>query len=102
MRPYYYIHNINSSSTVPTNPDTDMIGTYKVTTNGTWENDTFNPPINPEENSNFPRSFELGDKKKTSVSLIEKPIALRHGNPSTVRCEIRYGKDDSLFQLAEV
>ena len=102
MRPYYYIHNINSSSIVPTNPDTDMIGTYKVTTNGTWENDTFNPPTNPEENSNFPRSFELGDKKKTSVSLIEKPIALRHGNPSTVRCEIRYGKDDSLFQLAEV
>jgi hypothetical protein len=34
--------------------------------------------------------------------LVEKPTALRAGNTSNVRCEIRYGKDDSLFQLAEV
>jgi hypothetical protein len=34
--------------------------------------------------------------------LVEKPIAARIGNTSNVRCEIRYGKDDSLFQLAEV
>lgn len=94
MRPYYYIHNINQSNTIPTNPvneisGTDLKGTYKVTTSE-GEN----------ENSNFPRTFKLGDQ--TNVSLVEKPIAIRHGNASSVRCEIRYGRDDSLFQLAEV
>ncbi len=56
--------------------------------------------------SNFQRTFKLdmnGDGvADTTVSLVEKPIALRAGNTSNVRMEIRYGKDDSLFQLKEV
>jgi hypothetical protein len=39
---------------------------------------------------------------EADASVVEKPIASRIGNASTVRCEIRYGKDDTLFQLAEV
>ena len=56
--------------------------------------------------SNFQRTFKLdmnGDgEADTTVSLVEKPIALRAGNTSNVRMEIRYGKDDTLFQLKEV
>lgn len=56
--------------------------------------------------SNFQRTFKLdlnGDgTPETNVSLVEKPIGLRASNPSSVRMEIRYGKDDSIFQLKEV
>lgn len=94
MRPYYYIHNNNQYSDLPTNPvkeettgtglnqvGTDLKGTYKVTTfDGSGE----------EDNSNFQRTFQLRDQR-SPVSLVEKPIALRAGNTSNVRCEIRYG-----------
>lgn len=58
------------------------------------------------DGSNFPRTFKLdlnGDgDPETNVSLVEKPIALRAGNTSNVRIEIRYGKDDTIFQLKEL
>lgn len=110
MKPYYYIHNINQSQTIPTDPrNTANIGTgleeigidmkkfpYQVTdTNG--KEDTDSP-----ENSNFQRTYKFGENDSDRISLVEKPIAARIGNTSNVRCEIRYGKDDSLFQLAEV
>ena len=49
--------------------------------------------------SNFKRTFTLNGKEQ---SVVEKPIASRIGNASNVRCEIRYGWDDSVFQLVEV
>lgn len=114
MRPYYYIHNQATNITIPTDPvtgdgtptdenpagytGTDMnVGGYEVTSDsGTVATET-------EVGSNFQRTFKLkqGDTTK-EVSLVEKPIALRAANPSNVRCEIRYGRDDSLFQLVEV
>lgn len=36
------------------------------------------------------------------ISLVERDAIHRYGNPSNVRLEIRYGKDDSLFQLVNV
>jgi hypothetical protein len=109
MRPYYYIHNLNQQEILPTDPvkadatlpagfkGTDMNGTYQVTSSEGKGTD---------EKSNFQRTFKLDlnsdGTPETEVSLVEKPIALRAGNTSNVRCEIRYGKDDSLFQLAEV
>lgn len=119
MRPYYYIHNLNQQQVLPTDPRTsvktgigleevgiDMNGIYQVThaDGGEWENNDINSGTDIEkQNSNFQRTFKLNvDGKDTQVSLVEKPIALRAGNTSNVRCEIRYGKDDSLFQLAEV
>ena len=186
MRPYYYIHNQNSSTrndVLPTNPiigiselgipeGTDMTGNYKVTSNGYviytvikkqdvgvvklqyayYEGKYYRvnrrfDPSNPGEplegdnlkaaqehiaqddttatmyypdpedtvgmikddktlqsGSNLPRTFKLdfGNNTTENVSLVEKPIGLRAGNPSNVRMEIRYGKDDSVFQLKEV
>lgn len=123
MRPYYYIHNLNQQQVLPTDPRTsvetgtgleevgiDMNGIYQVThaDGGEWENNDINSGTAggtdiEKQNSNFQRTFKLNvDGKDTQVSLVEKPIALRAGNTSNVRCEIRYGKDDSLFQLVEV
>ena len=132
MRPYYYIHNLNQKQTLPTDLRTpittdtigtgleevgiDMNGTYQVTSasGGEWnDNDIDTEKAGgtdvTTQKSNFQRTFKLnlgknaqGQNIEQQVSLVEKPIALRAGNASNVRCEIRYGKDDSLFQLVEV
>lgn len=121
MRPYYYIHNLNQQQVLPTDPRTevttgtgleevgiDMNGIYQVTSasGGEWEDidaGTAGGTNIETQNSNFQRTFKLKiGEKEQQVSLVEKPIALRAGNTSNVRCEIRYGKDDSLFQLVEV
>lgn len=117
IKPYYYINNVNQqSSTLPTNPayvtdaggkrsfrnGTDMETTYEVTSNPNVPSTnaaTTEPNGTKKEVSNFERIFTLNN---TQHSIVEKPIASRVGNPSTVRCEIRYGQDDSLFQLKEV
>ena len=122
MKPYYYIHNLNQSQKIPTDPrTTTTIGTgleeigidmadfpYQVTHADGGEGVT---DINAgttggtdisSQNSNFQRTYKFGDEDTDRISLVEKPIAARIGNTSNVRCEIRYGKDDSLFQLAEV
>ena len=110
MRPYYYIHNMNQQNVLPTDPvvadstlpsgykGTDMANLYQVTA------DDGEIASAEAAGSNFQRTFklELGGEEPLNVSLVEKPTAFRAGNTSNVRCEIRYGKDDSLFQLAEV
>lgn len=122
MKPYYYIHNLNQSQKIPTDPRTSTtIGTgleeigidmasfpYQVTHADGGEGVTdINAGITggtdiDSQNSNFQRTYKFGDAETDRISLVEKPIAARIGNTSNVRCEIRYGKDDSLFQLAEV
>lgn len=123
IRPYYYIHNLNQQQVLPTDPRTkvttgtgleevgiDMNGIYQVTSasGGEWEDNDIDAGTAGRtdveaQNSNFQRIFKLKTTKgEQQVSLVEKPIALRAGNTSNVRCEIRYGKDDSLFQLVEV
>ena len=122
MKPYYYIHNLNQSQKIPTDPrTTTTIGTgleeigidmakfpYQVThaDGGEGVTDinagTTNGTDIESQNSNFQRTYKFGEGDNDRISLVEKPIAARIGNTSNVRCEIRYGKDDSLFQLAEV
>ena len=111
MHPYYYIHNQNTNITLPTAPvteanggvsddnpsgysGTDLAGKYEVTdTDGSVATST-------NGGSNFQRTFQLNNNQQ--ISLVERPTATRIANPTNVRCEIRYGKDDSLFQLVEV
>ena len=47
----------------------------------------------------FPRTISL---KNFEVDLVDKPEYLRHANSSKVRCEIRYGRDNSVFDLEKV
>lgn len=130
-RPYYYIHNVNTSNTLPTNPfipdDTD-----ETLGQGTdWNNmrkesvdntefiltedgkvihaDTIDSVIGSERSGgieevefplNLARELKISSSKKGS--LVEKTGGVRYGNASTVRCEIRFGKDDSIFELVGV
>ena len=91
-RPYYFIHNVNTSVELPTNSyvPNDGLGT------GT---DAPSRDYNYQDNPNLSRSIKIGEK---SESLVEKNIGRRFGNASTVRCEIRYGKDNSVFELQSI
>ena len=90
--PYYFIHNVNASETLPTNPYTpgDSLGTGTDMKSGTYD---------AESNPNLSRTIKIGDSKE---SVVERNIGHRFGNASTVRMEIRYGKDDSVFELVNV
>lgn len=112
MKPYYYIHNLNQSQKIPTDPrTTTTIGTgleeigidmakfpYQVThaDGGEGISDinagTAGGTDIDSQNSNFQRTYKFGDSETDRISLVEKPIAARIGNTSNVRCEIRYGK----------
>ena len=53
--------------------------------------------------SNFSRTIKLKDALgESEESVVDKPTAIRVSNPTTVRCEIRYGMDDTVYKLVEV
>lgn len=105
-RPYFYIHNININTTVPTNPITD------TNPNGTDIATEYD--VDPSEDgkgggidgengkSNFKRRITLGDPDDREISTVERDTATRYGNASNVRMEIRYGHDASVFELEKV
>lgn len=109
-KPYYYIHNVNTKSEIPTNPNTgntletsngtDMDGFYNITFNS-YDKIIINDDIavDGQEGSNLPRKMTVHGKE---VSLVEKEAGLRYGNPSNIRLEIRYGKDSSIFELDSI
>lgn len=115
-RPYFYIHNVNTSDQVPTNPidstaalerttpGTDAKQDYKSTVStGTTQTGTATEATVGDTTgtiSNFPRTISLNGITNTSV--VEKEAGQRYGNASGVRCEIRYGHDDSVFKLVGV
>ena len=146
-RPYFYIHNVNINSTVPTNPitesnpnGTDIADEYQVgptTVNyylvsaigglsaGTqvyvkegvvYSDSVYNNKIDgvsvddlstkvvsgTTDKSNFPRTIKLGTPADRTVSVVERDTATRYGNTSSVRMEIRYGADNSVFELEKV
>lgn len=95
-RPYYYIHNVNQSSELPTNPiSMDTYSSLERTAKGTdiatdyavEADDASDLPSS--SGSNLPRTITLSNFNNRS--LIERETAVRYGNSSSVRCEIRYG-----------
>lgn len=110
LNPYYYIHNRNQQSNLPTNPtyikketgkaDVEVYGT-DITSQG-YANTT-TAISSGAAASNFSRTIKLRDTLgEKEESVVDKPTALRYSNPTTIRCEIRYGMDDSIYKLAEV
>lgn len=95
-RPYYFIHNVNKSVELPTNSYVKDIEGEEGLGTGT---DAPSKDYNYRDNPNLSRSIKIGEK---SESLVEKNIGRRFGNASTVRCEIRYGKDNSVFELQSI
>lgn len=119
-RPYYYIHNVNTSENgvLPTNPvivdndgyiksgtdDADGDYNYRIkdienTVQSTVDNKgvlTWKSDSDTEGDSNFPRKIKINN---VAVDTVERVAAQRYGNTSRVRCEIRYGRDNSIFKL---
>lgn len=95
-KPYYYIHNINTSITAPTNSNTDEIPTttYNNVQLGTDGN---NSQIVTAESKG--KTIQLNN---TQYSNVERGQAIRYGNASPVRLEIRYGTDTSVFKLTGI
>lgn len=109
-RPYYYIHNVNTNTEIPTNPNTgdtleesngtDMDGFYNITSNVDGQIVISNNiAVKGGEGSNLPRKMNVYGNE---VSLVEKRAGIRYGNPSNTRIEIRFGKDSSVFELDSI
>lgn len=111
-RPYYYIHNINKNVENPTNPYEDGHGTdlnnlsrtsYKIIEDtlqpgNAYGTDGMGKLIASGKDSG-PESININGQE---LSLREKGAEIRYGNRSEVRIEIRYGTDDSIFELEKV
>lgn len=107
---YYLITQVTSPSTIPagTRVYVNEGKVYKENT-FTTELTTVKPSdlaikqIQEDKNdSNFPRTIQLGEPDNREVSTVERDAGTRYGNTSTVRLEIRYGSDDTLFSLEKV
>lgn len=95
-RPYYYIHNVNQNSTIPTNPYINKNGEGGTDHSDTIDNTPDLPNASTKDILTLPRKLE--DK----YDLVEREAEIRFGNISQPRIEIRYGKDDSLFKLERI
>lgn len=101
-RPYYYIHNVNQYSNLPTNPILDITELTPTTTGTDAKNDYKVEGTTDDITviGNLPRTISLTNI--TNKSLVEREAGVRYGNPTNVRMEIRYGHDSSVFELVGV
>lgn len=101
QRPYYYIHNVNTSTVIPTNP----INANKALESNTVGTDSKQDYVVSVEddsvtvNSNLPRTISL--KAITNNSVVKREAGVRYGNSSSIRCEIRCGQNSN-YQLIGV
>lgn len=56
---------------------------------------------NPIAEANLDNTF-IKINKEEKISNVERGASIRYGNSSEVRCEIRYGSDDRIFELEKV
>lgn len=104
--PYYYIHNVNivpiseekptSSYTNHNVPNNVVDGTLKINT----DSNQAVTSIELTQGTTIP--VGTTNNKDHNISLVEKQGIFRYGNVSPVRMEIRYGKDNSIFELVAV
>lgn len=98
--PYYYIHNVNKQNELPTNPVNQTINGKQefVGTDQTSQNPF--PELILKKNGNID---ELDSNYQNSDDNLRKsPAYTRHANSSKVKCQIRYGQDDTIYKLAGV
>lgn len=108
-KPYYYIHNINTSNNLPTNPiqekeDGTIIGTdvtIKGKSSSETEVDQSVPNSLPEVEVDkaVPNKIKINNLETSTVQRIQ---GVRYGNSSPVRMEIRYGTDNETFKLEKL
>lgn len=95
-RPYFYIHNVDINTSNPTNPY-DAVNNPHGTDISSAKTDADTNAT--EVTGGLPRTISIGGN---AVTTVEREEQIRFGNPSTVRMEIRYGKDHTLFELKKV
>lgn len=98
-RPYFYVHNVSTSGSVPTDP-------YTAGTTDKYPHGTDISSAKTETSTNvttvtggLPKTIKVGEN---TISAVEREGQIRYGNTSPVRLEIRYGKDNSIFELESV
>lgn len=117
-RPYFYIHNVNTSTEVPTNPissitDEDDRTIENTGTDKTVKQESIEIATNKSKDHNTFKLVEEGvDPFRTidingygledSEQYALRNTQIRYGNPSKVLMEIRYGQDTSTFELVKV
>lgn len=113
--PYYYINNLNQSTTNPTNGweeynkgstktsivirGVDNPKDLEIRPNYEGNHDSIVDEPNSVNYPNYPRYITIGSSNHSTVN---KEAGYRYGNTTNVRLEIRYGKDSSTFTLQGV
>ena len=101
-RPYYYIHNVNGSATVPTGATgkavTDPTLTASENKDGSLNEANSGNKI--ANDASLPKTIKINDNGRDTD--VERAGGVRYGNVTSVRCEIRYGTDNSIFELEKV
>ena len=95
-RPYFYIHNVDINTSNPTNPYNSTTNPYGTDITSASTDAATNAT---EVTGGLPKTISIGGN---AVTTVERAGQIRFGNPSTVRMEIRYGKDNTLFELKRV
>lgn len=91
-RPYYFIHNVNALE------GQEYDGEIKY--NGV--NFPTSPDIDKEPSNTILVLGSTKEEKTKNISNINRTKAIRYGNASPVRLEIRWGKDSSVFKLTHI
>lgn len=95
-RPYYFIHNINTlSNDLTQDSDTSTVNDLPTDVINKNATNPLSKGVDQTNDATFERTID-------SIDLVEKPAATRVANPSKVRIEIRYGKDDRIFKLENI
>ena len=99
-RPYYYINNVNSSITLPSNPGIDPPITGPVSPLEDYEVLAETPEL--VENGQTQDTDSNRTIKINTSTEDNKYNGQQYEKVSKVRCEIRYGRDDTVFHLEKV
>ena len=92
-RPYFYIHNVDINTSNPTNPYNSTTNPYGTDITSASTDAATNAT---EVTGGLPKTISIGGN---AVTTVERAGQIRFGNPSTVRMEIRYKKDNTQFDL---
>ncbi len=88
-QPYYYIHNVNTSTVIPTNP----IKTDTSLGTGTDPYLTIPRMDQPVTKINLASTIQTNGN---TISTVDRESGYRYGNASSIRMEIRCGEDANL------
>ena len=105
-RPYYYITNINDNY----NNNTNHAGSYSSSTGLNPSNPTMDTPIVGYNNGSNDKgstgthgaNYSGGEYAKSNLLDSENTAGDRLANASTVRLELRFGNDDTVFVPSKV